>query len=70
MVWISEKVFGQSFENYQLEQRSKWLGTMGPVFLQAGSFLHEALKELTIAQDMYQKLLEQLAIEGRAAKYR
>ncbi|KAL8967916.1 MAG: hypothetical protein Q9197_005159 [Variospora fuerteventurae] len=69
MQWISEVFFGKTFENYQIDQRSKWLGTMGPMFQDAGSFLYVAGIQLTSARTVCQELLERLAIDGRAVKY-
>ncbi|KAL8987570.1 MAG: hypothetical protein Q9177_003235 [Variospora cf. flavescens] len=45
------------------------LGTIGPMFQDAGSFLYVAGIQLTSARTVCQELLERLAIDGRAVKY-
>ncbi|KAL8730094.1 MAG: hypothetical protein Q9166_004293 [cf. Caloplaca sp. 2 TL-2023] len=66
--WIGENVWGKSYENYQLNPRTKWLGTMGPLFSDVIKFLILAEHELTLAYLVCQDFLERLEVEGRAAK--
>lgn len=68
LVWMREKVWGQTYGDYQIEQRGSWLETMGPTFNEAVSFLNLASRQLNAAYLMCQTTSERLPIEGRAAR--
>ncbi|KAL8898678.1 MAG: hypothetical protein Q9207_006584 [Kuettlingeria erythrocarpa] len=66
---MREMVVGQGYEGYQIEQRSRWLETMGPVFDDSVTFVNLAVHELGAAYHSCQSLMDRLSYEGRAAKY-
>ncbi|KAI4190752.1 MAG: hypothetical protein LQ346_004864 [Caloplaca aetnensis] len=68
-LWMREMVMGQGYEGYQIEQRGRWLETMGPVFDDSVTFVNLAAHELGAAYESCQSLLNRLSYEGRAAKY-
>ncbi|KAL8919552.1 MAG: hypothetical protein Q9208_006744 [Pyrenodesmia sp. 3 TL-2023] len=54
---------------YQVDQRGRWLETMGPVFDDSVTFVNLAAHELGAAYESCQSLLNRLSYEGRAARY-
>ncbi|KAL8703852.1 MAG: hypothetical protein Q9201_002967 [Fulgogasparrea decipioides] len=68
LLWFREMAFGQDYQDYEIDQRRKWLTIMDPVFHDATTFLNHAAHQFTVVRLSCQSLQERLADKAGAAE--